>query len=98
MDKPYKRLPVSGDFSYTTVVECLRHMVPADRYDIVAGRAAYWNIKTILSVEWHHPNPFTPQLNVYHDHTLGEREWYINPIRYAEAGHRNVDCWGSEGV
>jgi hypothetical protein len=98
MAEKFKSLPVNCDLSYSTVTDCLRHMLPADRYDIVGGSRAYWDAKMLVSVAWSKSNPFTPQVNVHYDSTLGENEWYINPIRYAEMGDRNVDCWGSKGV
>lgn len=98
MDKPYKRLPIPCDFSYVTVAECLSKMLPADCYEIHAGRWAYYDIKTTIDIQWHHPNPFTPPVNVVFDDSLGGREWYINPIRYAKLEDRNVDCWGTEGI
>jgi hypothetical protein len=98
MDKSYRRLIVSCDCSYTTVAECLAKMLPADAYVIHAGRLSYIDIRTSMQLSWNNQSPFCPPVNLTFDDSLGDREWYINPIRYAKMEGRNVDCWGSEGA
>lgn len=94
----YHRLLTPCDLSYTTVIECLSNIRPAEIYHIYAGKSAFLSIRSLMQLEWQKGNPFCPVVNISFDDTLLSREWYIAPRRFDETVMDPDECWGSEGV